>query len=323
MSNVLEQLLSLAAAGSMMISNSLLAAAPQNDVDGLLFLQNRQWRVSRYFEPATLKANVPGQLQDMRADAAAALEEMFAACKAEIGVTLKAVSGYRSYQRQATIYQNKLDRVKTKEKADQYVARPGASEHQLALAMDVGQKSDDVNLTSSFGRTKGGKWVAENCWRFGFILRYQEGWEDVTGYEYEPWHVRYVGLENARLIHEADMPLETYLLMLREDTRFSAYVVLLNYKQHSAFLCKGNYTFFTFCGGKDRRIRLSFLLGVQPRVLLRLREQSPRVPLPQVLLQRREPLPLPRQPPLHGVPYFRHGGDGAPPSHGQCALPLP
>lgn len=217
MSNVLEQLLSLAAAGSMMISNSLLAAAPQNDVDGLLFLQNRQWRVSRYFEPATLKANVPGQLQDMRADAAAALEEMFAACKAEIGVTLKAVSGYRSYQRQATIYQNKLDRVKTKEKADQYVARPGASEHQLALAMDVGQKSDDVNLTSSFGRTKGGKWVAENCWRFGFILRYQEGWEDVTGYEYEPWHVRYVGLENARLIHEADMPLETYLLMLRED----------------------------------------------------------------------------------------------------------
>ena len=217
MSNVLEQLLSLAAAGSMMISNSLLAAAPQNDVDGLLFLQNRQWRVSRYFEPATLKANVPGQLQDMRADAAAALEEMFAACKAEIGVTLKAVSGYRSYQRQATIYQNKLDRVKTKEKADQFVARPGASEHQLALPMDVGQKSDDVNLTSSFGRTKGGKWVAENCWRFGFILRYQEGWEDVTGYEYEPWHVRYVGLENARLIHEADMPLETYLLMLRED----------------------------------------------------------------------------------------------------------
>ena len=217
MSNVLEQLLSLAAAGSMMISNSLLAAAPQNDVDGLLFLQNRQWRVSRYFEPATLKANVPGQLQDMRADAAAALEEMFAACKAEIGVTLKAVSGYRSYQRQATIYQNKLDRVKTKEKADQFVARPGASEHQLALAMDVGQKSDDVNLTSSFGRTRGGKWVAENCWRFGFILRYQEGWEDVTGYEYEPWHVRYVGKEMAEAIHENEMPLESFLLLLREE----------------------------------------------------------------------------------------------------------
>ena len=217
MSNVLEQLLSLAAAGSMMISNSLLAAAPQNDVDGLLFLQNRQWRVSRYFEPATLKANVPGQLQDMRADAAAALEEMFAACKAEIGVTLKAVSGYRSYQRQATIYQNKLDRVKTKEKADQFVARPGASEHQLALAMDVGQKSDDVNLTSSFGRTRGGKWVAENCWRFGFILRYQEGWEDVTGYSFEPWHVRYVGKEYSEAIYQMNVPFETFMLALRES----------------------------------------------------------------------------------------------------------
>lgn len=218
MANILEQLLSLAAAGTMMISNSLMTAAPHNDVDGLLFLQNRQWRVSRYYEPETIKAAVPGQLQNMRADAAAALEEMFAACKAEIGVTLKAVSGYRSYQRQATIYQNKLDRVKTQEKADQYVARPGASEHQLALAMDVGQKNDEVNLTSSFGKTKGGKWVAEHCWEYGFILRYQEGWEDVTGYAFEPWHVRYVGKEYAKMIHEADMPLETYLLMLREET---------------------------------------------------------------------------------------------------------
>jgi len=218
MASVLEQLLSLAAAGTMLISSSLTAAAPQNDVDGLLFLQNRQWRVSRYFEPETQKASVPGQLQDMRADAAAALEEMFAACKKDIGVTLKAVSGYRSYQRQATIYQNKLDRVGSKAKADEYVARPGASEHQLGLAMDVGQKNDDVNLTSSFGKTKGGKWVREHCWEYGFILRYQEGWEDVTGYAYEPWHVRYVGKENAKLIQEANMPLETYLLLLREET---------------------------------------------------------------------------------------------------------
>lgn len=217
MANVWGQLLSLAAAGTMMVSTALTTAAPQNDESGLLFLQNRQWRVSKYYEPETVKADVIGQLQDMRADAAAALEEMFAACKAETGVSLKAVSGYRSYQRQATIYENKLEKVKTKEKADQFVARPGASEHQLGLAMDLGQKSDDVNLTSSFGRTKGGKWVAENCWRFGFILRYQEGWEDVTGYEYEPWHVRYVGKEYAQLIHEANMPLETYLLLMREE----------------------------------------------------------------------------------------------------------
>ena len=218
MSDILTQLLSLAAAGTMMITNSMMMAAPHNDVNGLLFLQNRQWRVSKNFEPETVVADVPGQLRGMRADAAAALEEMFAACKADIGVTLKAVSGYRSYQRQSTIYQNKLDRVGSRAKADEYVARPGASEHQLALAMDIGQQNDDVNLTSSFGRTKGGKWVAEHCWEYGFILRYQEGWEDVTGYAYEPWHVRYVGKENARMIHEADMPLETYLLLLREET---------------------------------------------------------------------------------------------------------
>ena len=217
MATVLEQLLALAAAGTMLISSSLTAAAPQNDVDGLLFLQNRQWRVSKYYEPKTIKAAVPGQLQDMRADAAAALEEMFAACKEDIGVTLKAVSGYRSYQRQSTIYSNKVDRVGSKEKADEYVARPGASEHELGLAMDVGQKSDDVNLTSSFGKTKGGKWVAEHCWEYGFILRYKEGWEDVTGYSYEPWHVRYVGKEYAAMIHENEMPLEHFLLLIRQD----------------------------------------------------------------------------------------------------------
>ena len=217
MATLLGQLLSLAAAGSMMISSSLTAAAPHNDVNGLLFLQNRQWRVSESYAPETVVADVPGQVRSMRADAAAALEEMFAACKADIGVTLKSVSGYRSYQTQATIYQRKVNNVGSKTKADEYVARPGASEHQLGLAMDVGQKSDKVNLSSSFGKTKGGKWVAEHCWEYGFILRYQEGWEDVTGYKFEPWHVRYVGKENAKLIHEADMPLETYLLLLRQE----------------------------------------------------------------------------------------------------------
>lgn len=219
MATLMEQILALAAAGTVMISSSLTAAAPHNDINGLLFLQNRQWRVSEYYEPVTEKAAVPGQLQDMRADAARALEQMFADCKAELGVTLKAVSGYRSYQRQATIYSNKLKSVKgNREKADAYVARPGASEHQLGLAMDVGQKSDKVNLTASFGKTRGGKWVEENCWRYGFILRYQQGWEDVTGYSFEPWHVRYVGVENARRLHENEMPLETYLLLVRQET---------------------------------------------------------------------------------------------------------
>lgn len=217
MASILQSMAALAAAGTMLFSSAVDAAAPQNDVDGLLFLVNRQWRVSENYVPETRLTDVPGQVRSMREDASLALEEMYAACKEELGVQLKAVSGYRSYTKQSNIYNNKLKRVGSKEKADEYVARPGASEHQLALAMDVGQQSDKVNLTSSFGSTKGGKWVRENCWRFGFILRYDEGWEDITGYDYEPWHVRYVGKENAQRIHEANEPLETYLQAWRAE----------------------------------------------------------------------------------------------------------
>ena len=182
MASLLETLAALATAGTMMISSSLDAAAPQNDVDGFLFLQNRQWLASRAYEPETVTADVPGQIRQMRQEAALALEEMFDACKKDIGITLKAVSGYRSYARQETIYNNKLERVHgSVEKADEYVARPGASEHQTGLVMDVGQKSDKVNLTGGFGATKGGKWVAELCWECGFIIRYRKGWEEISG----------------------------------------------------------------------------------------------------------------------------------------------
>ena len=85
------------------------------------------------------------------------------------------------------------------------------------MAMDVGQRNSSAGLTSSFANTKGGEWIAENCWRFGFILRYQEGWEDITGYSYEPWHVRYVGPEHAKAMYEADVPMETYMEELREQ----------------------------------------------------------------------------------------------------------
>ncbi|MBE5768484.1 MAG: D-alanyl-D-alanine carboxypeptidase family protein [Clostridiales bacterium] len=214
----LTQLLSMVSAGAMLVSTSLDTLAPQHNQKGLLFLINRQWRVSETFEPSLRMADVPGQLRRMREDASYALEEMFAACKMETGIRLETVSGYRSYQKQENIYNNKLRSVGTEEKADEYVARPGASEHQMGLAMDVSQDSDMVNLTSAFGRTRGGLWIRENCWRFGFILRYDEGWEDVTGYEYEPWHVRYVGKEYAARLHESPMPLETFLILHRTET---------------------------------------------------------------------------------------------------------
>ena len=214
--SVLEKVLSLAAAGTMLVSGAINKGAPQNDADGNLFLVNRQWMVSETYEPAELDmSDVPGQVRKMRPEAAEALREMFAACKEETGKTLLSISGYRSYAKQDGLFQHKLRNVKKNvEKAMEYVAPPGASEHQTGLAMDIGQKHKET-LEVSFAKTEGGIWCRENCWRFGFILRYGEEWEDVTGYKYEPWHFRYVGKEFAKEIHDANIPYETWLAEYR------------------------------------------------------------------------------------------------------------
>ena len=211
--STLTRLLSLLTAASTLVSGAVYRAAPQNDVNGRLFLVNRQWMITEAYEPADLEmSDVPGQVRRMRTEAAEALKEMFAACKEETGRQLLSISGYRSYERQEGIYKHKLRSVKGNvAKAQEYVAPPGASEHQLGLAMDVGQKHK-IHLERSFADTEGGKWCRANCWRFGFILRYDEPWEEITGYKYEPWHFRFVGKEYAKEIHDADIPLETWLI---------------------------------------------------------------------------------------------------------------
>lgn len=214
--DLLGKLVSVLAAGSMILSGALDEAAPQHDADGLLFLVNRQYRISDAFTPEDLtEAQVPGQVREMRAEAAAALEEMYTACLEETGYQLISVSGYRSYSKQEKLYRAKLQRVGgKKELAEEYVAPPGASEHHLGLAMDIGQQSKPT-LNEKFAETEGGIWARENCWRFGFILRYGEEWEDITGYKYEPWHFRYVGKDLAKEIHDAGVPFETWLTEYR------------------------------------------------------------------------------------------------------------
>ena len=214
--DLLTKMVSILAAGTMVLSGALKEAAPQHDADGLLFLVNRQYMVTDAYEPAELReAQVPGQVRQMRPEAAAALEEMYAACKEETGATLISVSGYRSYTKQSRLYAAKLKRVNNNvAKAQEYVAPPGASEHHLGLAMDIGQQSKAA-LSAKFADTPGGIWAKENCWRFGFILRYGEEWESVTGYKYEPWHFRYVGKELAKEIHDANVPFETWLIGYR------------------------------------------------------------------------------------------------------------
>lgn len=208
-----EKLISVVALSATLLKGGMDVAMPDKNVDGTVFLVNRPIRVSEDYAPQVRKTNVYGMSQSMREDAATALEEMFAAAK-EDGISLSTVSGYRSFSKQSTIYARKKATTGSAEKADELVARAGASEHQLGLAMDVAQKGSS-QLNSGFGKTKGGKWVCENAHRFGFIVRYQQGYEEITGYMYEPWHVRYVGKEHAQAIFESGVPMETYLSAYR------------------------------------------------------------------------------------------------------------
>lgn len=189
----------------------------QMNLGGNLFLVNRDYALASDYVPDDLeKPNVEATASNikMRREAARALEEMFRVAKEEKGYRLLAVSGYRSYGQQTSIFNRKVDAV-GKKAAMLVVAPPGTSEHQLGLAMDLGCKKN-TSLTEAFGKTEEGKWVEENCHRFGFIIRYKEEWTDITGYSFEPWHVRYVGVEHATRIHELDIPLEYYVAQLRE-----------------------------------------------------------------------------------------------------------
>ena len=197
--------------------DTMNAYVDEMNLGGYLFLVNREYTLSSDYVPQDLvKPKVQANNNNilLRADAAAALEEMFQAAKDEQGLSLVAVSGYRSYGKQSVIFSNKVKKV-GKTKAMLLVAPPGASEHQLGLAMDLGCKKNSY-LNEAFGDTPEGQWVNENCHRFGFIIRYKKEWTEITGYAFEPWHVRYVGKEHAARIHELDIPLEYYIAQLRE-----------------------------------------------------------------------------------------------------------
>ena len=144
----------------------------------------------------------------MRQEAASALEKMFADAKSQ-DIHLFAVSGYRSYQRQDDNFHNKVNTM-GEEAAAKLVAYPGNSEHQTGLAMDISSQSANFKLTEQFGETPEGKWLMENAHRFGYILRYPKGLETITGYNYEPWHYRYVGLKAAAEIYKNQLTLEEY-----------------------------------------------------------------------------------------------------------------
>ena len=144
----------------------------------------------------------------MRQTAAEALYALFDAAE-EDGLYLYAHSGYRSYRTQKTMYQNRLK--KNNGKDDGVVAMPGSSDHQTGLGIDVINKAGiGKKFTEAFGKTKHGQWLAENCWDYGFIIRYQKDKEELTEIIYEPWHLRYVGVQVAQYMRDQNLCLEEF-----------------------------------------------------------------------------------------------------------------
>lgn len=137
----------------------------------------------------------------LRQEASDAAVVMFAAAETEAGLSLASNSAYRSYTTQVEVYNDDVA-ANGQAFADTSTARPGTSEHQTGLAIDIGAKSGVCSLSTCFADTAEGQWLAANAWRFGFLLRYPADKVEVTGYAFEPWHYRYIGVDLATEMHE-------------------------------------------------------------------------------------------------------------------------
>lgn len=202
------------------------------DKDAYLTLVNKQNYLDKNYVPENLVkvyGAAGGNAKYYMVDTAAKAFEAMVKEAAANGYNIKPISGYRSYSTQISTFNNWLNIEINNAKKDNpgiseteaynigfavcsmYSAPAGASEHQLGLAMDVN------SLDESFGNTAEGKWLAENCYKFGFILRFPEDKTDITGYIYEPWHFRFVGRYHAERITKLGMTLEEYIVYLNKD----------------------------------------------------------------------------------------------------------
>lgn len=159
--------------------------------------------------------------------AAEALESMALEMQKQGQGKLTLNSGFRSYKAQDSLYKG-IVKSQGETQALLKAAKASFSEHQTGLAADISFPSQGCAVMTCFGNTKAGKWISENSWRFGFVVRYKLGTEAITGYSYEPWHLRYVGLEVAKLYSESGMktleefwglrPAPNYLPEIAEST---------------------------------------------------------------------------------------------------------
>lgn len=151
----------------------------------------------------TMPRRSSGSEMMVRKAAAEALETMSNDAKAS-GAQLMLASGFRSYTLQVSVYNNEV-KAYGQATADRESARPGYSEHQTGLAMDLEPTSRQCELQDCFANTVEGKWLATNAYKYGFLMRYQAGKESITGYKQEPWHFRYIGEELANELHQKNI----------------------------------------------------------------------------------------------------------------------
>lgn len=183
---------------------------PSDTSKGLLMIANKHYALSEDFEGFDVvamdhKYSYYNLTYYLNKEAYENFEKMWADAKKE-GLEFAVYSGYRSYQTQTNLYNGYVNKD-GKELADTYSARPGNSEHQLGLAVDLKSKT---KTTDYFETTDEYAWLQENSYKYGFIMRYELGQEYITGYQYEPWHYRYCGLECATYIHENKITFEEY-----------------------------------------------------------------------------------------------------------------
>lgn len=133
----------------------------------------------------------------------------------QAGHKLFVASGYRSHQLQA-MYFNNYARISGEAEANLYSARPGQSEHQTGLAFDVSTADRQCYLETCFGEMPLGRWLAQNAHKYGFILRYPEDKTEITGYQYEPWHFRFVGKDLATALNTSNLTLDEALPYLEK-----------------------------------------------------------------------------------------------------------
>ncbi len=208
----------------------LSPTAKAQSQDNSLIIVNHQYMLSRYYTPPQL-VNLNSYIKTKRAnvrlrvDAAKALGQM-AKSMAAVGISdIRATNGYRDYNWQSDLYHSKIsyfrslgyDYDKAVQLASAIVAQPGMSEHQTGLAVDLSTASLNNALDDPFADTAAGQWIAANCYKYGFIIRYPEDKIAITGYVYEPWHIRYVGQPHAEYISKNNLCLEEYQQLLAKQ----------------------------------------------------------------------------------------------------------